>query len=156
MFTMTIDSVHDIRVFALSLFSGIVSGVVLDFFRASRRCFKLKKRGVAIQDIFTVGIIFIMFSYVVNNENDGSVRWYEFAGAVLGVMLYYCTVSAGILKCLIRIMKYVETEVYRKKPVREKFKSFYGRVKTIAITLLIILLLVFFCSLFPTDEILKT
>lgn len=43
-------------------------------------------------------------------------------------------------------MKYVETEVYRKKPVREKSKSFYGRVKTIAITLLIILLLVFFCS----------
>ncbi|MBE7049172.1 MAG: hypothetical protein E7394_00190 [Ruminococcaceae bacterium] len=133
MFTMTIDSVHDIRVFALSLFSGIVSGVVLDFFRASRRCFKLKKRGVAIQDIFTVGIIFIMFSYVVNNENDGSVRWYEFAGAVLGAMLYYCTVSAGILKCLIRIMKYVEKMylVLKNKCLKivGKFKTIFGRIK---------------------------
>lgn len=43
-------------------------------------------------------------------------------------------------------MKYIETEIYRKKPVRQTPKRFYARVKAIAITLLIILILVFICS----------
>ena len=133
MFTITVDSIHDIRVFILSLICGVLSGIVLDFFRASRRCFKLGKTGVAIQDIITVAAVFFMFSYVVTAKNDGSVRWFEFAGTVMGLILYYCTISGGVMNFMVCIMIYIlRTYLFGKRvymKILGRIRHIYGIVK---------------------------
>ncbi len=59
---------------------------------------------VAIQDIITCTLIFLMFTHVINKGNDGDVRWFEFAGAILGAVMYYFSVSPWIMKCNITFM----------------------------------------------------
>ncbi len=108
MWSMIVDTNHDIRVFVCTLLCGALSGFILDIFRAIRRSFTPGKTMVAIQDIITCAIIFTLFSCVINKENDGDVRWFEFAGAILGASLYFCTLSMWTMKCLNYIMIFLK------------------------------------------------
>lgn len=133
MWTMTVDSIHDIKVFALSLICGFLSGIILDAFRACRRCFSFGKTMVAIQDIVTCTLIFLMFTHVINKGNDGEVRWFEFAGAVLGAVIYYFSISPWIMKCIISFMNSAKKiyDFFRDKilRVRKKLTGKYDCVK---------------------------
>ena len=122
---MTVDSSHDIFIFVLSLICGVLSGLIFDIFRAMRSVFKSGKSWVAIQDIVFCAIVFVMFSYVVNNCNNGSVRWYEIAGAVLGVMLYYSTISFALLKIFKFVLKIIKDIFEKIRRIFDKFEKFF-------------------------------
>ena len=78
---------------------------------------------VAVQDILTCFLIFSMFSFVVTKENDGEIRWYEFSGAVLGVMLYYCTVSVYVMKCMMVFMNFLKKRFAFVKSIYDRIKN---------------------------------
>ncbi|MCL2753866.1 MAG: spore cortex biosynthesis protein YabQ [Defluviitaleaceae bacterium] len=76
---------------------GFLLGLLYDFFRIVRRVLKISKIWTAIQDIFYWGIAICFVFVVLMFTNFGQIRGFVFLAAVLGVLVYFLSVSPKIL-----------------------------------------------------------
>lgn len=97
---MVVNTPHDLAVFACVFVCGQCIGLVFDVFRAIRKAFVPGRRMLAVQDTAFCAVVFFMFSLTVNRVNSGDLRWFVFAGVILGVVLYFLTESRFVLKVL--------------------------------------------------------
>lgn len=83
---------------------GIISGFVWDIFRCIGQFFKI---GYVLSNItdFLLCILFAFaYQITVFVTNYGYVRWYEFAGAFLGIMLYRLALSKIVTTVLMSVI----------------------------------------------------
>lgn len=93
---------------------GAVSGLIRDIVKVKRRFVRTGKILEFLEDFICCVILTFVYHITVFVTNYGYVRWYEFAGLILGFALYRMTISnlavrvistvAGLLQKLLRLL----------------------------------------------------
>ena len=78
--------------------TGIVIGILFDFFRILRRSIKTSNIVTYIQDILFWILAGIIVLYSIWYFNNGELRTYVFLGLIIGVLIYMTTLSNIIVK----------------------------------------------------------
>lgn len=92
--------------------TGVVIGVLFDFFRILRRTIKTGNIVTYIQDIIFWILTGILVLYNIWYFNNGEIRVYMFLGIIIGTLIYMSTLSnifvkffTTILSAIIKILK---------------------------------------------------
>ena len=98
--------------FFIYVIVGILLGFIFDIFRALRKSIKNSTVVTNIEDILFVIISFIIIAMVVQIVSKGELRFYILLGIILGILIYFLSVSkyiitgeTWILKSIIKILK---------------------------------------------------
>ena len=105
--------IEDLSVFYLTLYGGIVIGLLFDFYRALRLNYKVVKRISIVFDIIFWLLITIVIFTTINVLERFDLRYYHFVALFLGFILYYNTVSKYILSGLNKIIYFI-TSLFKK------------------------------------------
>ncbi len=97
---MEVNVSTELYIFLSTVGAGLAIGLVYDLFRVVRARAKATGLFADLQDIIfwliTTGIVFTVI-FVTNN---GRIRWFEFMGVILGLVLYFFTISWIICRVL--------------------------------------------------------
>lgn len=100
--------INQAYLFLIFTITGIIIGILFDFFRALRKCFKTSDWVTYIQDI----IFWIMTGFIllfsIFTFSDGEVRFYMFIGVFLGCLFYLTIFSHFFLSCNIAIIEFLK------------------------------------------------
>ncbi len=128
-------------IFFMFSLNGVLIGLLFDFFRIIRKCFKISNFITYIQDILFwiltgISIIFFMYFY-----SEGTIRLYLFIGMILGFFIYMLIISKYIIKLfvfIIEIMKMVFIKLIELivRPVKKIVKTLLLPIKIRIKTLL--------------------
>ncbi len=103
-------------VFIQACLLGAILGALYDVFKITRMVFAFPKLMVTLSDIvYSVIVIVFTFSFVLG-FNDGRLRAFILLGEFLGMTLYFCTISRGIIlivRALIIILKKICTILFK-------------------------------------------
>lgn len=98
--------------FFIYVIVGILLGFIFDIFRALRKSIKNSTVATNIEDILFVIISFIIITTVVQIISKGELRFYILLGIILGILIYFLSISkyiitgeTWILKSIIKILK---------------------------------------------------
>lgn len=101
---MEITITNQFHLFLIYLICGIIIGIFFDIFRILRKTFKTPDFITYIEDIifgvFT-GCFVIMLLFTFNN---GSLRFYIFIALILGITIYFYSISKYFVKINVKIM----------------------------------------------------
>ena len=100
---------NEVIVFFAFIVSGMIGGVVFDFFRAIRKNFETKNWLVYVEDfIFWImlGIIALVTSYLVS---DGQVRVYMLISMLMGTIIYFFSFGKFVYKVFDFICRYISS-----------------------------------------------
>ncbi len=95
---MTENVLAELINFGIYLLCGVVIGIFFDVFRILRKTFKTNNFVTYVEDtIFGVisGLFVISMFFIFSN---GELRFYIFIALLLGLVMYFCTVSKYIIK----------------------------------------------------------
>ena len=88
------------RLFLYSVLLGVPIGILFDVFRILRAALPHHPLAVFLEDTaFSCAAILILQCYALMC-GDGVLRWYFCIGALLGLLLYLCTIGAIIMQML--------------------------------------------------------
>ena len=106
---MAQDQAYLFIVFSLT---GVVIGILFDFFRILRRSFKTSNIITYVEDVLFWILTGVFILYNIWYFNNGEIRIYMFLGIIMGLLIYMLTLSniivslfSKILKMLIRILE---------------------------------------------------
>ena len=106
---MAQDQEYLFIVFSLT---GVVIGILFDFFRILRRSFKTSNIITYVEDVLFWILTGVLILYNIWYFNNGEIRIYMFLGIIMGLLIYMLTLSniivslfSKILKMLIRILE---------------------------------------------------
>ena len=97
---MEVSSSQQVSVFFIYILSGIVCGAFFDTQRFLRRLCGAGKMRTFIEDFFFVSFCVATVIGVGLVFNNGELRYYQFMGAVSGVLFYGVILSGVFTKCL--------------------------------------------------------
>ena len=83
--------------FFIYVIVGILLGFIFDIFRALRKSIKNSTVATNIEDILFVIISFIIITTVVQIISKGELRFYILLGIILGILIYFLSVSKYII-----------------------------------------------------------
>ena len=82
--------------FLMTIGAGFGIGFVYDGFRILRKTIKHSNFLVQVEDIiFWLTVTLLMF-YFMLGRNYGEIRFFSIAGAAIGMVLYFCTISKAV------------------------------------------------------------
>ena len=106
---MAQDQAYLFIVFSLT---GVIIGLLFDFFRILRRSFKTSNIITYFEDVLFWILTGVLILYNIWYFNNGEIRIYMFLGIIMGLLIYMLTLSniivslfSKILKMLIRILE---------------------------------------------------
>lgn len=106
---MAQDQAYLFIVFSLT---GVVIGILFDFFRILRRSFKTSNIITYVEDVLFWILTGVLILYNIWYFNNGEIRIYMFLGIIMGLLIYMLTLSniivslfSKILKMLIKILE---------------------------------------------------
>ena len=95
--------------------TGVVIGVLFDFFRILRRSIKTSNIITYIEDVLFWIITGLLILYNIWYFNNGEIRIYMFLGIMMGILIYMFTLSNFIIliftKVLVTIIKILELPI---------------------------------------------
>ncbi len=101
-----ITSVSDqAYVFFCTIISGMAIALAYDIFRIFRKAVKTSSAVTYVQDLLYWLIAAAIMFLTVYYSNDGQLRAYLFAGAIIGVILYALLLSNIIMRSSLFIIK---------------------------------------------------
>ncbi len=87
--------------------TGIVIGILFDFFRILRRSIKTSNIVTYIQDILFWILAGIIVLYSIWYFNNGELRTYVFLGLIIGILIYMTTLSNIIVKIFTKFLVFL-------------------------------------------------
>lgn len=94
-------------VFLWTVLAGICASLVYDMFRIYRKLFKMPDWAVFVCDsVFWIVSSAISFAAVLYS-NSGEIRWFIFAGLVIGVILYFMLLTNPVSKTVLLVLKII-------------------------------------------------
>lgn len=85
--------------------TGVIIGVLFDFFRILRRSIKTPNVITYIEDILFWILTGLLVLYNIWYFNNGEIRIYMFLGIILGILIYMSTLSNIIIKIFSKILQ---------------------------------------------------
>jgi spore cortex biosynthesis protein YabQ len=86
------------KVFFLAISGGVLIGFAYDLLRIFRRLIKHNKIIIGIEDIVFFLITSVLMFIKIFDANYGVIRGFVLLGIVLGVLIYYSSVSSIVVK----------------------------------------------------------
>ena len=99
--------IKDINVFYLTIYGGIIIGVLFDLYKALRHNFKIVRKISLLFDIVFWIFITVIIFITVNYLEKFYLRYYHFIALFLGYILYYNTISRFIFKIFDKIISFI-------------------------------------------------
>ncbi len=99
---MAQDQAYLFLVFSLT---GVLIGILFDFFRILRRSVKTPNIITYIQDVLFWVLTGILILYNIWYFNNGEIRLYMFLGIIMGVLVYITTLSNIIIRIFTKLLK---------------------------------------------------
>lgn len=96
--------VNQFLLFLIYLVSGVLIGIVFDFFRSLRRSIKTSNLFTYIEDIIFWAITSFIIVVTILKFNYGELRLYIFIGIGLGLIIYFITLSKVLIKFNVTFM----------------------------------------------------
>ena len=78
--------------------TGVIIGILFDFFRILRRIIKTSNFITYVEDILFWILTGFLILYNIWYFNNGEIRIYMFLGIILGVLIYMLTLSSILIK----------------------------------------------------------
>ena len=85
--------------------TGVIIGVLFDFFRILRRTIKTCNIITYIEDVLFWILTGLLVLYNIWYFNNGEIRIFMFLGIILGVLIYMSTLSNILITILTKILK---------------------------------------------------
>lgn len=85
--------------------TGVIIGILFDFFRILRRTIKTSNFITYIEDILFWILTGFLILYNIWYFNNGEIRIYIFLGIILGVLIYMLTLSSILIKIFSKILR---------------------------------------------------
>lgn len=98
------------QIFLFFFIIGLILGILFDFFRSLRRCFKTSDNITFVEDFIFLIISITLISIGILKLNNGIIRFYLFIGIFFGILIYSLTISnlcVIIFTVIIRLFKYI-------------------------------------------------
>ncbi|MBQ2917160.1 MAG: spore cortex biosynthesis protein YabQ [Clostridia bacterium] len=87
--------------------TGVVIGVLFDFFRILRKTIKTPNIITYIQDISFWILTGLIILYNIWFFNDGEIRIYMFLGIIIGILIYMSTLSKLVIFIFLKILQII-------------------------------------------------
>ncbi len=97
--------------FTIFTLDGIFIGILFDFFRILRKCFKTKDFVTYFEDTCFWIVTGAQFLYAMCKFCDGELRMFMIIGIVLGITIYIVTISRFIIKISVHIVEIIKKVV---------------------------------------------
>lgn len=115
-------------------FTGIIIGVLFDFFRILRRTIKTSNIATYIEDVLFWVLTGFLILYNIMYFNSGEIRIYMFLAIILGVLIYMFTLSNILIKIFSKILKVIiitlETPIKWVKAILSKLITIIVKIFT--------------------------
>lgn len=98
---------NQIRVLIVFNITGIIIGLIFDFFRAQRRAIKTINFITYIQDVLFWILSGAVIIAATIKYTDGEIRSYMVLGLIVGVVFYFTLLSKYVLKFVSCIVSYM-------------------------------------------------
>lgn len=92
--------VEDIVSFFVTIYGGLLIGVLFDINRAIKKNFSFVKLIGALFDVLFWLIVTVVSFVVINAVENFNIRYYHFVALFFGFLIYYATISKFVLKTL--------------------------------------------------------
>lgn len=92
--------------FLIFIVTGIVIGILFDFFRILRRSFRTSDMITYIEDFLFWILTGIIILYAIFVFNNGEIRLYLFFGIAIGIIAYMLLASAYVIKINVAIISF--------------------------------------------------
>lgn len=99
---------HESYILLATIYGGLLIGFIYDLYKVFRGLFHPKKIATYLQDILFWTIISIVAFYVLIISNQGDLRFYNFLGFVIGVLIYHYLLSAKIIQTLLFMIRVIK------------------------------------------------
>ena len=93
--------------FLVFTLTGVIIGVLFDFFRILRRTIKTSNIITYIEDVLFWILTGLLVLYNIWYFNNGEIRLYMFLGIILGVLIYMSTLSNILIKIFSKILQII-------------------------------------------------
>ena len=113
---MIISSKHELFVFFGSILGGRVLGMIFDIFKLPKFSNKTNVVVLGIYDLLLWCVMTVAVFSIIFITNNAEVRWYEFAGMILGAVFYFMALSrffVSILTAVLRVFKRLFSFVFK-------------------------------------------
>ena len=94
--------------FLVFSFTGMLIGILFDFFRVLRKTYKTLDVITYIEDILFWILTGILIIYNILFFNDGEIRLFMILGIIIGALLYTLTISYFVIKIINFIMSKIK------------------------------------------------
>ena len=107
------NPINQVYLFIVYLLCGIAIGIFFDIFRVLRRSFKTPDVVTYIEDVIfgvLTGVFLIIMLFVLNN---GELRFYIFIAIILGLAIYFLTISKFFIKINVKILTTIKKSILK-------------------------------------------
>ena len=116
--------------FLSTVAAGAVIGFVYDIFRILRKTVPHRHWLVQAEDVlYWLAVTLLMF-YFMLHSNYGEIRFFAIAGAAIGALLYFCSLSPPIMKASVSTIEFLKKLILT--PIRFAIKKIAPPAKRLA------------------------
>lgn len=102
-------SLQQAYLFYIFLLTGLLIGIIFDFFRILRKSFNHSNFITIIQDLIFFIITSILVIFVLFKYNNGVVRSYVIIGIFCGLLIYFGLFSKIFVKINVKIIEFIKS-----------------------------------------------
>ncbi len=95
------------RLFLATVIIGFCIGAIYDLLRVFRIIVPHKNFLVQLEDLFYWIFVTGLMFYVMLNKNYGEIRAFSIVGALLGMTVYFLTVSKILIKIVVAVVRFI-------------------------------------------------
>ena len=85
--------------------TGVIIGVLFDFFRILRRSIKTSNLITYIEDILFWILTGLFLLYIIFKYSFGQLRIYMFVSLIIGIVIYFLTISKYFIKLNVKTIR---------------------------------------------------
>lgn len=97
---------QDVGTFYITIYGGIIIGLLFDIYRAFRRNFKIVQKLSLVFDIIFWILVTVISFITINAIENFDLRYYHFVALFCGFILYYNTISRFIFATINKIISF--------------------------------------------------
>ena len=101
------NSINQLYTLFVFILSGAVIGILFDLFRILRKSFKTPDIITYIEDILFWILTGLFLLYIIFKYSFGQLRIYMFVSLIIGIVIYFLTISKYFIKLNVKIVKFL-------------------------------------------------
>ncbi len=100
---------EELYILLVTVYGGILIGIIYDFYRGIRSNFYKNKILRCTEDLLFWSVVTLVGFFILHRTNSYDLRYYNFIGFILGIIIYFNTVSKYILRFFCKVIKIILT-----------------------------------------------